>query len=552
MSTESKEKIDDQLIGSTIDDRFVVESLISKGGLSALYRGRDKTDDKPVTIRILLNQRGDDEQSIGRFKNAVKVMGNLRQENIVPLISSGLMESRAPYLVLPYIEGTSVREKVEREGPLSIEQALPIIRDVAAALEHAHEHGVIHRNLKPSNILLTQIDGRQRAVLTGFGIAKRAKGERSKSMVHTTKVVGSPLYMSPEQFVNSSLDARSDIYSLGCVIHQMLSGTPPFDAPSLVQLMSAHHHRYRDRISASKPELKVPEGIDDVLDAATLKMPANRYGSVKEMLSDLEAGKCSLDLRAAKASEPAMLQGQGVSSQEKIKRIALVTAGGLLVLALVVFVISFQSMEANRESAERNAKVPVAITAENADQPRYVRLRNLGDLLETGQYEAAIALLQKELKDPKNDVRSTARIYDAIGHVYMLSDKYDEAVDQYRQASLYHKRFVDGRPGQHRVEENRIDVDTALIALAKFQADPAAALEMVNTQFAGKSFHSFPQIYLTYHLAKWLDEHNRSEEANNLRKRIPQERFIDRTGSVRPLSKQDLVVYLTDEVRELQ
>jgi serine/threonine protein kinase len=495
----------DSLIGTTLDDRFTVVSLISKGGLSVLYKGVDKSSSQQVTIRVLTAERSDEEQSIARFNSAVKLMEGLRHANIVAIVGSGATPAGAPYLVLPFVDGRSVRDKVDKEGRLTFEQALPIIKGIGNALEYAHQHGIIHRNLKPSNILLAEVDGAQRPMLTGFGIAKKLRKTGESSIAQTTKVVGSPLYMSPEQFINSKIDARSDIYSFGCVIHQMLSGTPPFEAPSLVQLMGAHHHQYRPHFAA---DLEVPAFVDDILDGATMKLPGNRYQSVAQMVADFEAKQCSLDLAGARKREPSADE-EIAQRQHTIKSAAIITAGSVLLIALIIFVVGFDSLNRSRNNNEAAAPV------QKFDG------EDIRKLVDSGRYTEAIALESNQLMLATASGERTEGLTEKLGALTFLNKEMGPARDYYEQAIKARRQIVAAEPDTTKAEQQKINEDFAMIGLTYVKSDPAKAQEIVDSHLHGVATDATPMVALAFQLRRrWQYAHNETA-ARKLTEQFP-------------------------------
>lgn len=531
----------DPLLGTTLDGRFKVESLISRGGLSVLYKGTDIETRNIVTIRVLSDRKSEDDQSQSRFTNAVKLVSAIEHENILPIVGAGTTSTEAPYLVLPYIDGQSVREKVEKDGPLSIEEAMPIIRQVAAALQCAHERGIVHRNLKPSNILLTNVDGKQRALLTGFGIAKKARlpDDKANSLAQTTKVVGSPLYMSPEQFINSTIDARSDIYSFGCVIHQMLCGKPPFEAPNLVQLMGAHHHTYRPHFNTISPDLKVPSYVEDVLDAATFKLPANRYASASDLVSDLDAKKCSINLRQARDREPQ--NDTGTVKQHAIKTIAQVSAASILLVALVIFIVSFESLSNNRPKANTTTG---DISGSTVGQPDTAPNPTIEKLLETTQYSQAIGVLKNELEvaSPKE----AYQIHERIGALALLAKDEETATKHYQQAIEQRQKArqagAEGLRHQTRIRENY-----ALMAIGLLDTTPELSLQILTTKVGPGVVHGIPAAYLVWKVTERLDNESKDTQSREIYKMFPKDEIPDRHEN--RITREDLDQYLINFVR---
>jgi serine/threonine protein kinase len=493
----------DSLIGTTLDERFTVVSLISKGGLSVLYKGVDKSSSQQVTVRVLTAERSDEEQSLVRFNSAVKLMEGLRHANIVSIVGSGVTPTGAPYLVLPFIDGRSVRDKVDKDGRLPFDQALPIIKDIANALEYAHQHGIIHRNLKPSNILLAPFDGTHRSMLTGFGIAKKARPTGDSSIAQTTKVVGSPLYMSPEQFINSKIDPRSDIYSFGCVIHQMLCGSPPFDAPSLVQLMGAHHHQYRPHFPA---ELGVPSFVDDVLDGATMKLPGNRYQSIAQLIADLQAGKCSLDLAAARRREPSADE-EKAQRQQTIKSVAIFTAGTVLLVAVIIFVVGFDSLTKNH-----NQTVAPMQKSDTQDSRK---------LIDSGRYGEAIGLANNQLMLANASGQRTENLEEKIGSLYFLNKEMGPARAHFERAIKTRRQVALAEPDTKAAQEGKVREDMAIIGLTYVSSSPEKAEEIVNAHLVGNALKSFPEQSLVHQLIRYYHFKRDESAAAKLMAKFP-------------------------------
>ena len=514
----------DPFIGTTLDERYSLVSLISRGGLSVLYRGVDKATSEPVTVRVLINEKTEHEANAARFISAVKLMETMRHPNIVPILGSGTTPSGAPYLVLPFVDGRSVRDKVDKDGPLSYEEALPIISDIGAALEFAHQHGIVHRNLKPSNILLTDVDGKQRAVLTGFGIAKKVPTGTGESIARTSKVVGSPLYMSPEQFLNSKVDRRSDIYSFGCVVHQMLCGKPPFDAQSLVQLMGAHHHRYRDHFA---PQLNLPAFVDDVLDGATMKLPGNRYASAAQMVADFHAGKCSLDLPAARKHEPAADE-QNLQRQQTIKTAAIITAGSILVVALVIFIAGYDSMT----RPPQKGVAPRAVAGTNAQM-------GLKKLIDDGQYGEAVGVVTTQISYAEASGERTEALREKLAMLLFLDKHRALARAPLQKAIATRQGLIQSEPDTQKVQEAKIRNDYALLALSYMHDQPKIALRLAETHLRGVPIETLPEKQLMYTLeARFTDM---DKDGVRLREEFQPE---DRVGYIAPEDTGELDEYL--------
>jgi serine/threonine protein kinase len=197
--------------------RYEIESELGRGGMSTVYLANDPRFGRKVALKVMSQTLRDDPTFRGRFEREARIIATLEHPAIVPVYDYG--EDRAPYLVMRYMPGGTLADRII-SGPLTLETAVPIIQRLAGALDHAHEHGVIHRDLKPGNILFDQYNN---AFLTDFGIVKLVQG--SNTALTASGVIGTPAYMSPEQIHGeTSLDGRSDIYTLGIILFEMLTG----------------------------------------------------------------------------------------------------------------------------------------------------------------------------------------------------------------------------------------------------------------------------------------------------------------------------------------
>src|SRR5688572_15845923 len=275
-------------LNTALAGRYVLEEEVGRGGMATVYRARDVRHNRKVAVKVL---RYDIGAALGpeRFLSEIEVTANLQHPNLLPLFDSGEVQVAQPtdgggretrsllFYVMPYVEGQTLRQRLQREGQLPVDEALRITAGIAAALDYAHRHGVVHRDLKPENVLLHE----GQPLVMDFGIAlalSHAGGERLTQMGIS---LGTPQYMSPEQATGDrELDARSDIYSLGVVLYEMLAGAPPHTGTS-VQAVIAKVIMDRPTSVRSTRTL-VPEHVDAALACAMAKLPADRYGSASD------------------------------------------------------------------------------------------------------------------------------------------------------------------------------------------------------------------------------------------------------------------------------
>src|SRR5437870_9667172 len=277
---------------AALADRYALERELGRGGMATVYLARDLRHGRPVDVSVL---RHEIAAALGpeRFLREIELAARLTLPHILALHDSGQAREFL-YYVMPYIEGESLRERLAREGPLPLEDALRITREVASALSYAHNHDVVHRDIKPENILLSGGE----AVVADFGIARAITQAAGTRLTETGIPVGTPAYMSPEQASGGGpIDGRSDVYSLACVLYEMLVGEPPYTGPS-AQVVIAK--RFTDPVpSVRRLRATIPPAIDAAVSKALAKAPVDRFATAAqfaEALTPSGAGPARLRL----------------------------------------------------------------------------------------------------------------------------------------------------------------------------------------------------------------------------------------------------------------
>ena len=266
--------------GILLGGRYRLEREIGRGGMAVVWLGHDLKLNRDVAIKVLL---GELAFAMGpeRFKREIEVVSRLSHPHILPIDDYGDYEGQL-YYVMPFIAGETIHKRLEREKQLPVQDAIRIAFEVALALEHAHRNGIVHRDIKPENILLQNGE----ALVADCGIARAITDGGGPKLTSTGVTLGTPTYMSPEQaMADPSLDGRSDVYSLGCVLYEMLAGQPPFNGPTAQAIIA--RHQLDEAPSLTIVRGTIPEEVEDIVMQALAKLPADRFATAGEMAEEL-------------------------------------------------------------------------------------------------------------------------------------------------------------------------------------------------------------------------------------------------------------------------
>lgn len=273
----------DNLIGKRLDGRYLIQSLVGVGGMANVYRGVDEKTGNAIAVKVLKEEFLDNEELVRRFKNESKAISILDHPNIVKVYDVSVTD-KLQYIVMEYVDGITLKEYLkQRGGALTWKETVHFATQVLGALQHAHSKGIIHRDVKPQNIMLLA-DGSIK--MMDFGIARFS---RAQSQTVSDKAIGSVHYISPEQAKGDRTDARTDIYSVGVMLYEMLSGRLPFDGDGAVSIAIMQISDKAKPLAQVAPN--VPEGLRQITEKAMEKDPAQRYQSAQEMLNAIEEFK---------------------------------------------------------------------------------------------------------------------------------------------------------------------------------------------------------------------------------------------------------------------
>jgi len=291
----------DPLIGSTIDGRYIIEAVIGQGGMGFVYAARHAIIDKRVAIKVLKKEHSQDASAVERFLVEAKAASKIGHQNIVDITDFGVLPDGHAYFVMEFLDGPTLGKMVHERGNIGPEEAIAITVQVARGLQAAHDKGIIHRDLKPENVFVLERDGQKDVVkIVDFGIARDVTTK--KRLTLAGMVLGTPEYMSPEQATGQPTDHRVDLYALGCILYEMLTGDVPYKGETPTKTLTMHVFDKPQPPSERRPDLPIPASLEKVVLRILEKKPADRYADLREMMAELD--RVDAELRGP--SKPAM------------------------------------------------------------------------------------------------------------------------------------------------------------------------------------------------------------------------------------------------------
>ena len=293
---------------------YRIEALIGRGGMGAVYRAAEEGLGRKVALKVIAPELAQDERFRERFLRESRIAASLDHPHVIPIYQAG-DEDGLLFLAMRYVEGSDLAKVVAEDGALEPKRAVDLLSQIAEALDAAHEKGLIHRDVKPSNVLIAESAGREHCYLGDFGLTKRTGSLSGVSVAG--EIVGTLEYVAPEQITGNALDERADVYSLGCVLYECLTGQSPFPRATDVALLWAHVHEEPTPPCKARPDL--PKELDTVLTRALAKEPGRRYRSAGELLA---ATRSALRLvETAPAADPAFAPESRRRSGDRAPRI---------------------------------------------------------------------------------------------------------------------------------------------------------------------------------------------------------------------------------------
>jgi len=396
-----------QRLESGLTGRYVVERPLGEGGMAVVFLARDLRHERAVAVKVL---RPEISAEIGaeRFLREIKMAASLNHAHILPVFDSGNADGLLFY-VMPNMEGQSLRDRLDREGQLGLEDALRITAEVASALDYSHRQHVIHRDIKPENILLHE----GAALVADFGIGKALSS--GKSITHTGLAVGTPAYMSPEQASGEqAIDGRSDLYSLGCVMYEMLTGEPPFTGPNAQSIIAK---RFMSPVPSVQITRSVPDSVEAALTRALARSPADRYRTGAELADALRT-----ILRTGEG--PAVHTPSDVKSAGAPKAIAVLPLANMSADPEN----EYFSDGMTEEIINALAKVPGVHVASRSSSFAFKGKKDV-DARQVGERLGVTSVLEGSVRKIGNRIRISAQLVNVENGYQLWSETYDRQLE---------------------------------------------------------------------------------------------------------------------------
>lgn len=283
-------KVNGNVIGAMIDNHYEILDVISSGGAGEVFKVRNVEMDTIAAAKVMHSDTANSADHANRFKREAQILCKLRHPNIVSVHRFGIDQRFGPYLIMDLIDGVPLSKIIKEQGALPLEKASKLLTQICDGMSAAHSLGIVHRDIKPSNVMVRGSGENQQAIIIDFGTGKFLQGNAQK-LTQTAAVMGTPLYMAPEQCLSEQVDKRTDVYSMGCLIYEVLTGKPPFTGESSFEVMNKHLKEMPPPPSVANPRARIPKQIDEVIEMALKKDPSARIDTFTRFKEALDAAR---------------------------------------------------------------------------------------------------------------------------------------------------------------------------------------------------------------------------------------------------------------------
>ncbi len=328
--------------GSTLAGRYELLKILGQGGTGSVFMAKHTQVERIYAVKVLWKTKEHDERAYKRFLQEAKIAGSLCHANLTSVYDYGETDEGYPFLVMDFVDGVSLAELLKRCDVVDITRAVKLCVQICAGLSHAHDRGLVHRDLKPSNVMLVDHEGQEQVKIVDFGIAKVmvSAGKEQQNLTGTGEIFGTPFYASPEQCMGYTVDARSDIYSLGCLLYEILTGRKPIEGENTIQTILMHLQEPPAPFIEVRPDLNLPTSLEKIVFKCLEKKPEHRYQTVTDLSIDLgrfldaaRAGRNGVDTARTAAVAQSSAKSEAVAS--KRSRIADLQPMTLLVVGIL-------------------------------------------------------------------------------------------------------------------------------------------------------------------------------------------------------------------------
>ncbi|MBY0550143.1 MAG: serine/threonine protein kinase [Candidatus Obscuribacterales bacterium] len=443
--------------GTVVDDRYEIVEHLGDGGMGSVYKARERGLERFIALKMLHRSLVGDQEHLDRFRREGAVLATLEHPHILQCYRFGVWQGMLPYISMEYIVGRSLSSVIADAGKVPLERVLTLGQQICAAMEHAHQHKVVHRDLKPANIMVIQGERGDVVKVLDFGLAKilRDDGAVSQHLTQTGSLVGSVYYMSPEQCLGKKADLRSDIYSLGCLLYEALTGAPPLMADTPVGLIYLHVNSTPESLANHFLKSELRDGLNDALMRSLAKDPADRYQSMEDFRAALSL------VQQGRGSEILPVPA-GAALKSSRKQLVTVLARVSLLLVFATAIVRYLQLSEGDSSKVLASLAKVSSgtggePSENLDPSVETRVhvepRELAKLEQAVAHAGGFAHM-KDSERKEKAALALLKDLNALQNAYWFSDRFDDWYALNRRKAECNMVIADGERLQVEVLAN--------------------------------------------------------------------------------------------------
>jgi serine/threonine protein kinase len=424
--SETREKAYDRLIGTTLGDRYDIIEAVSSGGAGDVYKVRHREMGRMYAAKVMRSS-GASPDSLKRFQREAQILCRLRHPNIVTVHSFGLDDKVGPYLIMDLLEGVNLQSLVRAQGPLPLERASKLLIGICDGMSSAHKIGIVHRDIKPSNVMIVGEGREQRAVIIDFGAGKLLENTEQQRLTQTDAIVGTPFYMAPEQCLSKPIDKRTDVYAMGCLMYEVLTGKPPFVGESSFDVMQKHLNEVPAPPSVANPTGRIPAQIDQLVNMALQKDPQARMDTFTKI-------KEALEIALQRPTYAKVFLGSATYlklTQTKFPQRKMIVAISLIAALLVCGGLFWFSKQQQHEPEAKSAMAPEELHRKTEDRDRLMLAR---------KFDEARPVALEVLKENRTYLSNPIVLFQSLqslGEIDFYSGRFSDAVKDFQALDPY-------------------------------------------------------------------------------------------------------------------